>query len=185
MSSQLQVSSTIVKRAFGRTDAFLDYISVLEGVRDTCLFMILGDIEREALNRQDGTRIPCAAEQIFLLLTYAGKARSDDHVLIAGLGGMHFFTKQKTSPAVHAFLEKYNRNPLNTKEGERDLGYLLGYPTCCVNAHYKGESLSLKTGFRAVPFSPCRPYCDMGWILDYKRMAVEHGIDITTPFIRY
>lgn len=176
------VNYFLVKKALGRTDVFLDYMSVLEGVRDTCLFMILGDTERQALNRHHKTNIPCAAEQMYLLLQYAANSR-EEHVFIAGWSEMHFFTKQKASGAVHDLLKKYSGNPLQTKEGERDLGYLLGYPKCCVDARYVAGDSPVNREFRATPFTPCNPSCSSAWEIHYTRIAQDYEIDIKTPFI--
>ncbi|HLC78631.1 MAG TPA: hypothetical protein VJH92_05905 [Candidatus Nanoarchaeia archaeon] len=163
-----------LKQVFGRTDTFLDFHSVIDGFRDVGLIGLI-EYNRE-YNENEGTSISAFEEQLNFIRNYLSH-KSASHELIYGWGHLYFLAKKNKTGGVNELLAEY-QVPIESREGGRKLGLILGFPECCVKAHYNGEDIG-KRGFNVLPFASCKPSCEKPWREEYARLANLYGVDIT------
>ena len=104
-----------------------------------------------------------------------------NHRLIPGWGPLYFLAHKSKTRNVERLLHEHPR-PVSSKEGERKLGLILGFPTCCVDAHSE-DRLPMRNFLYPLPFSPCNDSCEASWMDAYKKLAKKYSINILKAFI--
>jgi len=168
-----------LKRVLGRTDCCLDFLSVVDGFRDVGL---IGLIENHySFNQNAGTQIPPYNEQLTVIQEYL-MTNKPDYILIHAWLHLYFVARRDRIEDIKKLLEDYPI-PIESTEGERRLGLLLGFPECCVAAHVNGKDIGKKEGFYVLPFAPCSLDCEEPWMDEYLRLARKYDIDSTRRLI--
>lgn len=124
-----------------------DFFSVVKGFRD------IGTIS--------------VSKHLSELRTFVADKYSDYTLTKAWSDDIYFIHHKVQLGEVLYFNSEYP-NPIQSKEGEKELGLILGFPSCCVYAHiddcleYEDEECTI------LPFAPCSKECARLWIESYK-----------------
>jgi len=165
-----------LKQVLGRTDVYLDFHSVIDGFRRVGL---IGLIEvPDEFNKQEGLRIPSFKEQVEFLRRYLDR-KARDYVIKPAWSHLYFILSREKENEVERLLINFRR-PIDSPGGQRELGKLLSYPECCVEAHYKG-TLPRSTP-RIIPFASCSEECGKPWREEYLRLSKKYGVNYSKQF---
>lgn len=160
-----------------RTDNYLDFRSATDGFRPVGLIGLFDENdENVCLHEYSGDK-----EKLKFIKNFLGKNKSN-YELIHGWGHLYFVAEKSKRKDVEKLLEDHPF-PIGSKEGEKRLGLLLGFPECCVNAHVKGEDIGRKEDFYVLPFAPCSEECERPWMNEYLKLAEKYNLDPKNRYI--
>jgi hypothetical protein len=145
---------------------------------------LIGFIEdNEDFNEYAGTNIPSYQEQISFAKEYL-KSKNPQINLFSAWDFLYFVADKSEKKKIKSLLDKF-QIPINSKEGEKELGKILNFPDCCVEAHCKGNDLTLNKDYHILPFTPCSNECAKDWIKQYNGLAEKYKIDTFKGFLIY
>jgi hypothetical protein len=169
-----------LKKILGRTKEYLDFHSVLNGFRKVGLVGFIED--NDDFNKYAGTNLPPYEEQVGFVKEYL-LSKNPQFELIPAWDHLHFVADKDKKDDLESFLKEFPI-PIDSKEGQRELGKILSFPGCCVESHYHGKTLAKDKNYQSIPFAPCSDGCAEPWTKEYSKLARKHGIDYKEEFIK-
>ena len=171
-----------LKEIIIESDTFLDFHSVISGFRKVGLISLIENSSNSYYNKKYGKNIPVFEKQVEIVKEYLLEKRFEGEFFEAW-NHLYFLAHNSKIYDCKQVLSKY-KNPVSTKNGEKELGLLLNFPSCCVTAHITDEDIGRHEPFYVYPFAPCKEECILPWKQEYEKLAKKYNIDITKRIIK-